>query len=99
MGAEVAAPPDRMRGLTGRCTLRAAPGPSEWPEARTVRAMLLALDIGNTSIHIGLFEGEQIAHTWRIGVEQEKLPDEYGVLLMNLLDTAEVKAGDVHACI
>ncbi len=61
--------------------------------------MLLALDIGNTSIHIGLFEGETLAHTWRIGVEQEQLPDEYGVLLMNLLDTAEIRAGDVHACI
>ena len=61
--------------------------------------MLLALDIGNTSIHIGLFEGEEIVHTWRIGVEQEKLPDEYGVLLMNLLDTGGIGAKDVHACI
>lgn len=61
--------------------------------------MLLALDIGNTSIHIGLFEGETIAHTWRIGVEQEKLPDEYGVLLMNLLDTGGISAKDISACI
>lgn len=61
--------------------------------------MLLTLDIGNTSIHIGLWEDERIAHTWRIGVEQEKLPDEYGVLLMNLLGTEGIGAGDVHACI
>lgn len=61
--------------------------------------MLLALDIGNTSIHIGLFEGERIAHTWRIGVEQEKLPDEYGVLLMNLLSTEGIRATDIQACI
>jgi type III pantothenate kinase len=61
--------------------------------------MLLALDIGNTSIHIGLFEGEVVAHTWRIGVESEKLPDEYGVLLMNLLSTAGISASDIHACI
>ena len=61
--------------------------------------MLLTLDIGNTSIHIGLWEGETIAHTWRIGVEQEKLPDEYGVLLMNLLSTEGITAKDVHACI
>lgn len=61
--------------------------------------MLLALDIGNTSIHIGLWDGERIAHTWRIGVEQEKLPDEYGVLLMNLLSTEKLDASDVHACI
>lgn len=61
--------------------------------------MLLALDIGNTSIHIGLWEGDRIAHTWRIGVEQEKLPDEYGVLLMNLLSTESLGADDVEACI
>lgn len=61
--------------------------------------MLLALDIGNTSIHIGLFEGDEIAHTWRIGVESEKLPDEYGVLLMNLLSTAGIRASEIHACI
>jgi type III pantothenate kinase len=61
--------------------------------------MLLALDIGNTSIHIGLWDGERIAHTWRIGVEQEKLPDEYGVLLMNLLSTERIGAEAVQACI
>jgi len=61
--------------------------------------MLLALDIGNTSIHIGLFTGEIVTHTWRIGVEQEKLPDEYGVLLMSLLDNGGLKASDIDACI
>lgn len=61
--------------------------------------MLLALDIGNTSIHIGLWDGDTIAATWRIGVEQEKLPDEYGVLLMNLLDSGRVDRRDIHACI
>ena len=54
--------------------------------------MLLALDIGNTSIHIGLFEGESLDATWRIGVETEKLPDEYGVLLLRLLVHAAARA-------
>ena len=63
------------------------------------REVLLALDIGNTSIHIGLWDGDTIANTWRIGVEQEKLPDEYGVLLMNLLDTGGIAASQIGACI
>ena len=33
--------------------------------------MLLAFDIGNTSIHMGVFDGDVIKHTWRIGVERE----------------------------
>ena len=61
--------------------------------------MLLALDIGNTSIHIGLFDGELLKSTWRIGVEREKLPDEYGVLLMSLLGTGGIRATDIDACI
>lgn len=61
--------------------------------------MLLALDIGNTSIHIGLFDDGQLTSTWRIGVEHEKATDEYGVLLLSLLATREVRAPDIHACI
>ncbi len=61
--------------------------------------MLLALDIGNTSIHVGLFDGEILHSTWRIGVEAEKMPDEYGVLLMTLLFTRRLRPEDIHACI
>ncbi len=61
--------------------------------------MLIALDIGNTSIHIGLFDGERIEATWRIGVEAEKLPDEYGVLLLSLLSTHGLGLDVIDACI
>jgi type III pantothenate kinase len=62
-------------------------------------ALLLAFDIGNTSIHIGLFDGEDLRATWRIGVEREKLPDEYGVLLVSLLAARNLRPEDVTACI
>lgn len=61
--------------------------------------MLLALDIGNTSIHIGLFDGDQITATWRIGVETERMPDEYGVFMLTLLYTHRLSAQDITACI
>lgn len=61
--------------------------------------MLLAFDIGNTSIHLGLFDGEHLCETWRVGVEQEKLPDEYGVLILSLLDAAKISLDAVDACI
>ncbi|MCK9520011.1 MAG: type III pantothenate kinase [Dehalococcoidia bacterium] len=61
--------------------------------------MLLALDIGNTSIHIGLFDGEKLVADWRIGVEREKSPDEYGVLLLTLLFTRRLGPDDIDACI
>lgn len=61
--------------------------------------MLLTFDIGNTSIHMGLFDGESLQATWRIGVEREKLPDEYGVLLHNLLTAKKYDVDVVDACI
>jgi type III pantothenate kinase len=73
-------------------------GDPEGPKAGGA-AMLLALDVGNTSIHIGLFEGERLAATWRIGVEAERLPDEYGVLILNLLSARGLSPRQVDACI
>ena len=61
--------------------------------------MLLAFDIGNTSIHIGLWDGDQLQHTWRIGVESEKLPDEYGVLVSSLLRARDCDPALIDACI
>lgn len=61
--------------------------------------MLLAFDIGNTSIHIGLFDGKELLSTWRIGVEREKAADEYGVLVSSLLAHSGYDKSDITACI
>ena len=61
--------------------------------------MLLSFDIGNTSIHLGLIAGERVVSTWRLGVETEKFPDEYGVLFSNLLTLRGYSVSDVDACI
>lgn len=57
--------------------------------------MLLAIDIGNTNITLGVFEGEQLRTTWRMATDVNKMADEYAVLLLNLmrhhgLDTSDV---------
>lgn len=43
--------------------------------------MLLALDIGNTEITIGLFEGERLEADWRLTTGAERTPDECAALL------------------
>ncbi len=44
--------------------------------------MLLAIDIGNTNITLGLFDGERLGPCWRWRTIHEKMPDEYGILLV-----------------
>ncbi len=57
--------------------------------------MLFAIDIGNTSIALGVFGGSDLVEKWQIRSEREKTCDEYQVVLMNLfshsgLDISEV---------
>ena len=52
--------------------------------------MLLAVDIGNTNIVFGLFDGDQIINHWRINSDKSKTSDEYGVLFKKLIDIKEI---------
>ncbi len=47
--------------------------------------MLLAIDIGNTNIVFGLYNGNDLVGQWRISTNHAKMPDEYGLLFMSML--------------
>jgi type III pantothenate kinase len=47
--------------------------------------MLLAIDIGNSTIAIGIFDGEKLKMTWRLATEVHREVDDYGALLHALL--------------
>lgn len=59
--------------------------------------MLLVLDVGNTNISLGLFEGEDLLHHWRIASRREGTPDEYAILLRNLLEGVKVPLDAISA--
>ncbi len=61
--------------------------------------MLLALDIGNTNITLGVFDGERLAATWRLSTDHAKMPDEYSVTLTQLLQLRGMTVGDVDAVV
>jgi type III pantothenate kinase len=53
--------------------------------------MLLALDIGNTNITFGVWNGRSWQHTWRLLTNPAQTADEYGIILKMLLDEAGVR--------
>ncbi len=57
--------------------------------------MLLAIDIGNTNIHFGLWDGESWRWSWRARAVSAKMSDEYAALLLDLLGTAGLDYGAV----
>jgi type III pantothenate kinase len=57
--------------------------------------MLLVIDIGNTNITIGMFQGDKLRATWRISTGVHRMADEYAVMLLNLLQHQGIKLTDV----
>lgn len=57
--------------------------------------MLLAIDIGNTNITVGVFQQERLHATWRWASDPERMPDEYAAILMSLLPCQGVAFTDI----
>ena len=61
--------------------------------------MLLAVDVGNTNITIGVFDGEELVTTFRMTTKIPRTSDEYGFLLHGLLDNKGIDANALEAVI
>ena len=61
--------------------------------------MLLAIDIGNTNIVIGVLHGDEIVFKARIATERQRTSDQYGVEIRNMLEAFRVDIDDIEDCI
>ena len=61
--------------------------------------MILTVDIGNTNINLGLFDGEQIAMRARLATQRDTTDDQYAVLLRTLLSMHDVSLEAVEGCV
>ena len=50
--------------------------------------MLLAIDLGNTNLTLGLYDGEELGPRWRLATVYDRMPDEYGLQILGLLSHA-----------
>lgn len=50
--------------------------------------MLLAIDLGNTNLTLGLYDGEELGPRWRLATVHDRMPDEYGLQILGLLSHA-----------
>ncbi len=57
--------------------------------------MLLVLDIANTNIKLGMYDGDKLKATWRISTGVQRMADEYAVMLYNLLKHEGIDFKDV----
>lgn len=61
--------------------------------------MLITIDVGNTNITVGVFEEEEIRATFRITTKMPRTSDEYGMLLLNLLEQNDIEPKDIDDAI
>ena len=58
--------------------------------------MLLAFDVGNTNIVLGVFEDGKLIENWRMETDNKRSADEYGMVIKQLFDYSGLNAEDVE---
>lgn len=61
--------------------------------------MLLALDIGNTNIVVGVFEGDRLLHGWRLSTLRQRTADEMGIWLVQLFQHRQLRTDAIDGIV
>lgn len=61
--------------------------------------MILAMDIGNTNIVLGVYENKKLLHHWRLSTNRTATADEYGVMVFNLFQHAGITFSQIEGVI
>jgi type III pantothenate kinase len=61
--------------------------------------MLLAIDVGNTNIVLGVFDGATLVHSWRLQTLRERTSDELGLLVDGLFAHSRIERVQIRGVI
>lgn len=61
--------------------------------------MLLVIDIGNTNTVIGVYDGQDLRHHWRVQTDRRATADEQGILLRQLFASVDAMHGSIEGAI
>jgi len=59
--------------------------------------LLLAVDVGNTEVSFGAFDGDRLRRAWRIRTDTTRTPDEYGASLTTMMESGDCHITEVDA--
>ncbi len=60
---------------------------------------LLAVDVGNSNVTIGAFEGDRLIATWRFATDARRTADEHNLLLQGMLQSKGVDPSDFPSAV
>ena len=61
--------------------------------------MLFVLDVGNTNTVVGVYDGEELKHHWRVETSRNKTEDEFGMIFKSLLEHVGLSFKDFEGII
>jgi len=61
--------------------------------------MIFVMDVGNTNIVMGVYEGTKLLYSWRMGTDKDKTCDEYGMFILSLFNNEKLDIKDVEGVI
>ncbi len=62
-------------------------------------AVLLCLDVGNTNIVLGVFQGDRMLNHWRLRTERDMTSDELGILIHSLFAPVNLEINTIKGTI
>ena len=61
--------------------------------------MLLALDVGNTNITLGVYEGEKLLFVTRMATNPPRMEDEYASAMLSILHLYNIHTSQVNGAV
>lgn len=61
--------------------------------------MLLAIDVGNSNMVLGVYEGDKLLHHWRLETKKERTSDEFGIFFQELFQFAKIPMDAIEAIV
>ncbi|MFS0836398.1 type III pantothenate kinase [Paenibacillus sp. 1P03SA] len=61
--------------------------------------MILVVDVGNTNIVLGIYQGTELLHHWRLSTNRSATVDEYGMMFHNLFQYAGIEIQQIEGVI
>lgn len=61
--------------------------------------MIMTIDVGNTNITVGVFDGDNVVANFRMTTKMPRTSDEYGQQLLDLLERNEIKRSSIEDAI
>ena len=61
--------------------------------------MLLVIDVGNTNMKLGVYDGDVLKKSWRLSTEAKRTADELGMILYDLFKNVGVEFQDIDGII